>query len=121
MLTETQARESLTLPVDKDPRVTFEISWDAAEFDGSECCVKNCPHVAASVHIDWTKPGYDEDTDAPNSLNLEQSAYCWEHAPIEIAEALNETAPFSHDPEVYVTVVVNGWYMRYAMPTQVAA
>ncbi|MEV6219902.1 hypothetical protein [Nocardia sp. NPDC051833] len=123
MLTETQARESLGLPA-KDPRVQFDVEWDSSDFRESECGEAGCRHpdgVAAPVHLDWTKPGFDEDTDAPNSLHLQQEAYCWQHARAALVEILNETAPFAHNDEVYIQVAVNGWYLRYATPTQVAA
>lgn len=126
MLTETQAREALGLPA-KDARVDFEIQWDGSDFVDTECaqCEALRPGggdpVTASVHLDWTRPGFDPDTDRPNRLNLEQWALCWEHARDDIAEALDETAPFAHDDDVYIKVVVNGWYLRYATPTQVAA
>ncbi|MFC4373315.1 hypothetical protein ACFO5K_04300 [Nocardia halotolerans] len=123
MLTETQARELLGLP-DKDPRIDFEIDWDGSDFQGSECHEGACRYgdgTTASVHIDWTKPGYDEDTDAPNELSVQELAFCIDHARAEIAEALDQTAPFAHDDEIYIKVVVNGWYLRYAQPAQVAA
>ncbi len=120
MLTETQARELLGLP-EKDPRVDFQVDWDGREFKDSECDYDTHGPATAAVFVDWTRPGFDPDTDRPNSLTLDEGAYCWEHAVAEIADALDETAPFAHDDEVYIKVVVNGWYLRYAMPTQVAA
>ncbi|MFC4128859.1 hypothetical protein [Nocardia rhizosphaerae] len=122
MLTETQARTLLGIPADN--RVTFETDWDGSDFVETECHEGECRHgdrVTASVHIDWTKPGYDEDTDAPNSLHLQELAFCIDHARAEIATALDETAPFAHDDDVYIKVVVNGWYLRYAAPTLAAA
>ncbi|MFD6400760.1 hypothetical protein [Nocardia sp. NPDC060249] len=122
MLNETQVRDLLGIPADN--RVKYETDWDGSDFNGSECHEGACRHgdgTPASVHIDWTKPGFDEDTDAPNSLHLQELAFCIDHARAEIADALNETAPFAHDNDVFIKVVVNGWYLRYAMPSQVAA
>lgn len=122
MLTETQVRNLLGIPADN--RVSFEIDWDGSDFVETECHEGECRDgdpTTASVHIDWTKPGFDEDTDAPDSLHLQELAFCMDHARAEIAAALDETAPFAHDDDVYIKVVVNGWYLRYAAPAQVAA
>ncbi|WP_068059243.1 hypothetical protein [Nocardia xishanensis] len=117
--TETDVRRMLGLPA-KDPRVDFENDWNGSEFKDAECVVDKCPHVSAAVFLDWTRPGFDPDTDRPNQLNLEQWALCWEHARADIAEALDETEPFAHDDDVYIKVVVNGWYLVYGLG-QVAA
>ncbi|TDP29831.1 hypothetical protein [Nocardia ignorata] len=122
MLTETQVRNLLGIP--DDNRVTFETDWDGSAFVDTECYEGDCRHgdgVTASVHIDWTRPGYDADTDAPNSLTLVEEAYCMAHAKAALAEILDDTAPFAHEPEVFVKVVVNGWYLRYAPIQAVAA
>lgn len=117
--TETDVRRMLGLPDDKH-LVEVEIDSDGSDFKDSVCCT-DWEHPA-SVHVDWTRVGFDEDTDRPNSLNLEQEAFCWEHAPADLAEILEHTEPFAHDDDVYVKVVVNDWYLRYAVTeTQVAA
>ncbi|WP_280412616.1 hypothetical protein [Nocardia asiatica] len=118
-ITEAQVREALGLPA-KDPRIDFEIDWNGSDFKDSECCF-NGQHDSAAVHIDWTRVGFDADTDRPNSLTLEQDAFCWDHARTELAEILAETEPFAHDDDIYIKVVVNGWYVRYALQLQVAA
>ncbi len=122
MLTETQVRELLGIPADN--RVDYATDWDGSDFKGTECHEGACRHgdgTPASVHIDWTKPGFDEEADAPASLRLQELAFCMTHARAEIATALEETAPFFHDPEVYIRVVVNGWYLRYAPISQAVA
>ncbi|MEV4127089.1 hypothetical protein [Nocardia sp. NPDC049707] len=116
-ITETQARKALGLPI-KDSRVDFEIDWNGKEFRDSECCLDGW-HDSAAVHVDWTRVGFDADTDRPNSLTVEEEAFCWNHARTELAEILIATEPFAHDEDIYIKVVVNGWYLRYAL--QVAA
>ncbi|WP_043654476.1 hypothetical protein [Nocardia thailandica] len=123
MLTETQVREALGLP-EKDPRVSLDTDWNGEDFVGTECHEGGCRHgdsVTASVHVDWTRIAYDEDTDAPISLSVVEEAFCFEHAKAALDQILDETAPFAHEDDVYIKVVVNGWYLRYATPAQAAA
>ncbi|WP_063023661.1 hypothetical protein [Nocardia niwae] len=111
-ITEAQVREALGLPADKH-LVEVEIDYDGSDFKHSECCVgKDLP---AAVHVDYNGISYDDTYDRPGWIGVQQEAFSWQHAPEHLADILSEIQAFSHDDNYLFKVVVNGWYLRYAL------